>query len=455
MDVNVKFVSDSAERRRIQNRLAQRKFREKRRRVADNAVLETPQDPNGAFKAPSQSTSTPNNTDDFPINSLHSLSSRLAVPLSLPETPIAIPELGLVDNFDIDTIDHFWSQIDHDLSLPLSDPSVQPSLPTNFTQSKPSDPPSHQAPSNNTTSTHSSWLSRSGDSRSLQSHRRTSDSDIRPESPDLQLPKSHSDDTVLELITSARNDKGWISTLHIAAQKGHERIVRVLLLRGNMDANKQDSDGRTPLIHAVIENHASVVRLILSHGARIGVCDCDGRSALHWAVLHQRLEILQQLLYHRAKYEPSLDLDAYDNAGWTPLHMSVDRAFEAGVLLLLQGVSTHCETNDKPTYYNRSVFYIPDPRYENHMTNSTIGERLIIARDNVRKDLPGLITAYRKITAPPGYSINSIATNIKHARVRDTLEPNAIVRAWRDSLCFINVDVYLDPADPLGVICEH
>jgi ankyrin repeat protein len=104
-----------------------------------------------------------------------------------------------------------------------------------------------------------------------------------------------------------------------------------------MDVNNQDSDGRTPLIHAIIENHDSVVRLLLSHGARIGVYDREGRSGLHWAVLHRRFGILQHLLDHRAKYERSLDLDAYDNAGWTPLHMSVDRAFEAGVLMLLQG----------------------------------------------------------------------------------------------------------------------
>lgn len=65
--------------------------------------------------------------------------------------------------------------------------------------------------------------------------------------------------------------------------------------------------------------------------------DREGRSGLHWAVLHRRLGILQHLLDHRAKYERSLVLDAYDNAGWTPLHMSVDRAFETGVVMLLQG----------------------------------------------------------------------------------------------------------------------
>ncbi|KAJ6127921.1 hypothetical protein N7471_009138 [Penicillium samsonianum] len=341
MDANVQFMRDTVERRRTQNRLAQRKFREKKRKGAENAVLETSQNPNGAIRALSQATSTASINGDFPISSLPSFPSALptqAGALSPNEIPIASTEPEPVVNFDLDAIDQFWYQTNNDFSFPLSDPSpVQSSLAqTNFTKNKSPGPALRKAPSDTTTSDNSRSHSRPGDNHNLTLYRRTSYSDILPESPAPQLPQSYNDDTVLELITSARNDKGWISTLHIAAQKGHERIVRVLLLRGSMDANKQDSDGRTPLIHAVIENHDSVVRLLLSHGARIGVYDCDGRSALHWAVLHQRLDILQLLLEHRTKYERSLDLDVYDNTGWTPLHMAVDRAFEAGVLMLLQ-----------------------------------------------------------------------------------------------------------------------
>ncbi|KAJ5153718.1 uncharacterized protein N7500_009157 [Penicillium coprophilum] len=328
MDVNTQFMTDTAERRRTQNRLAQRKFREKKRKVAHNAVLETPQEPSGNFRASSQSASSEKNNGNLVLSSLPSFANALPrlAENSPNHIPIASTESGPSNNFDLDAIDQFLYQTNDDFSF----------LVDGFYPQQPPDFALHKTPSNATTSTHSSPLSRFGDNNNPPLHRRTSDSDIRPENPGPQLPKSYNDDTVLELITSARHDKGWIGTLHIAAQKGHENIVRVLLLRGNMDANKQDSDGRTPLIHAIIENHESVVRLLLSHGARIGVYDCDGRSALHWAVLHRRLGILRQLLDHRAKYECWLDLDAYDKAGWTPLHMSVDRAFEAGILMLLQ-----------------------------------------------------------------------------------------------------------------------
>ncbi|KAJ5817313.1 hypothetical protein N7447_009546 [Penicillium robsamsonii] len=345
---NVHCMADAAERRRTQNRLAQRKSRgivgiEKKRRIGNNAILQTPQEPNGTFRAPSQSTPTVDNNGDFLMDSLPSFEGALTIPggaFPPNEIPIASTQPEPVEDFDLDAIDQFLYQSNTNFCSLLSDSlPVQSSLAgTNFPQSKSPDTASPKIPSNSAESDHSKLFCRHGDSRRLPLCRRTSDSNIRPESPgpELEIPQSHNDDTVLELITSARSDKGWISTLHIAAQKGNERIVRVVLLRGNMDANKQDSDGRTPLIHAIIENHDSVVRLLLSHGARIGVYDCDGRSALHWAVLHRRLGILQQLLDHRAKYESSLDLDVYDNSGWTPLHMSVNRAFEAGILLLLQ-----------------------------------------------------------------------------------------------------------------------
>lgn len=172
------------------------------------------------------------------------------------------------------------------------------------------------------------------ESSSLQ--RRTSDSNLIPSTPahDL-LPSHHNDDSLVGLITFSKQ-KGWMAALHIAAQRGHEQILRVLLQRGNMDVNQQDSDGRTPLLHAVMQNHEPVVRLLLTQGTQIGILDCDGRSGIHWAVLRRNLSILQLLLKHRDEYEPMLAIDMYDNTGWTPLHMAIVRAFEPAMLLLMQ-----------------------------------------------------------------------------------------------------------------------
>ena len=127
---------------------------------------------------------------------------------------------------------------------------------------------------------------------------------------------------------------GWLSPLHIAAQKGHNRIARILL-QHIIDCNEKDSDGLTPLMLAVIGGHEDVVRSLLSYGARIG--DVDGQqrpSALHWAVLHRRETLLRVLLNHCVD-ERAL-VDSYDDFGRTPLHIAIDTDFETGVLILLQ-----------------------------------------------------------------------------------------------------------------------
>ncbi|KAJ5777233.1 hypothetical protein N7520_000479 [Penicillium odoratum] len=236
MDANVQLMSDSAKRRRDQNRLAQRKFRgehpvsskcqavsiiplirvsltEKKRWAAHNVALEASQS--------HQSISTVNNVE-IPINSLPAFPN--AVPrrtgtLSPNEIQITSTRPGPIEHLDLDAIHPLWDHINADLSFPSDSLPLQPSLAhANFPHSDSSSPTSHTALSNSASSNHMRSLSQSENSHSPPFQRRTSDSDIRPDGQCLQLPHSHKDDTVLELITSARSDKGWIGALHIAAQ---------------------------------------------------------------------------------------------------------------------------------------------------------------------------------------------------------------------------------------------
>ena len=132
---------------------------------------------------------------------------------------------------------------------------------------------------------------------------------------------------------------GWLSALHIAAQKGHDRIARALL-QHHAECNVKDSDGFTPLIYAVIGGYKDVVGVLLSHGARIEATDDQRRSALHWAVVHRREVLLKVLLECCARTRAPLD--GYDNNGRTALHLAVETDFEAGVRLLLQfGANIH------------------------------------------------------------------------------------------------------------------
>ncbi|ROW10588.1 hypothetical protein VMCG_01992 [Cytospora schulzeri] len=156
-----------------------------------------------------------------------------------------------------------------------------------------------------------------------------------------------------------------------ADSAGHDRIIHMLLRQQpGMDPDAPDSDGRTPLMHAVVAGHPAVVRALLAAGARCDAVDHMQRSVLHLAVLYRREQVLRLLLVefgtgagagdgaddggHRAGpggqgggggpvvlhglVEAGFGflLDAYDADGNTPLHLAVAEGFEVGVAMLLR-----------------------------------------------------------------------------------------------------------------------
>ncbi|KAL4797846.1 ankyrin repeat-containing domain protein [Aspergillus venezuelensis] len=184
---------------------------------------------------------------------------------------------------------------------------------------------------------HSGTVASPGIAPGISSH---AERESRPQDLDYNPSRDVSGTTIMNAANGSTNTekgKGWLSTMHIAAQKGHDRLLHVFLEQGNMDPNSSDSDGRTPLFYAAIGGHTSAVRLLLSNGSRVSHLDNDRRTVLHWVSQYQRLEVLRVLLEHWSQNErDSCDINAYDDHGWNPLHLAVERGFEEGVLLLIQ-----------------------------------------------------------------------------------------------------------------------
>jgi ankyrin repeat protein len=114
-----------------------------------------------------------------------------------------------------------------------------------------------------------------------------------------------------------------------AAQRGHEAIVQLLLEKG-ADPAAADEDGSTPLHLASGRGHAEVVKLLLEKGADPTAADKDGRTPLYWASGRGRAEVVKLLL------EKGDDLAAANKYGSTPLHLASGRGRAEVVKLLLE-----------------------------------------------------------------------------------------------------------------------
>jgi ankyrin repeat protein len=101
------------------------------------------------------------------------------------------------------------------------------------------------------------------------------------------------------------------ATLMCAAYYG-KHWAAVLLLRRGACCDAPNRYGNTPLMWAVIRDHALILRLLVGYGADVNFVGQDGWTALHWAVQRARPAMAQYLVQSGAR------LDIKNDVGLTP-----------------------------------------------------------------------------------------------------------------------------------------
>lgn len=102
---------------------------------------------------------------------------------------------------------------------------------------------------------------------------------------------------IQELITRDAVDTAnasGLTPLHIACAAGRVEAID-LLLRNGASINKLDSNGRSPLIHAVIGNHLAVIMRLLDRYPNLQIADRTGATALDYAKANKKESIIQVL----------------------------------------------------------------------------------------------------------------------------------------------------------------
>jgi ankyrin repeat protein len=119
--------------------------------------------------------------------------------------------------------------------------------------------------------------------------------------------------------------------LFSAAATGNTASLEELLSSQPTAVSRHSPDGWTALALAAHFNQVDAARLLLKHGADLGVRsrNSNGNTPLHAALAGRGLETARLLLGAGA------DVNAADAAGWTPLHLAADSGDAELVLLVL------------------------------------------------------------------------------------------------------------------------
>lgn len=128
--------------------------------------------------------------------------------------------------------------------------------------------------------------------------------------------------TRVDFETTSVRGRWKLSSIHLAAMRGHARVVN-LLLENDASPDEADSMGRTALHHAAAHSHHDLVNQLLSkHEVFVNPVDKNGETPLSRAAELGHIDVVYKLLEYDAR------ADLRNNFGHTALDLANRRIDE-------------------------------------------------------------------------------------------------------------------------------
>ncbi|KAK6596135.1 ankyrin repeat-containing protein [Botrytis cinerea] len=147
---------------------------------------------------------------------------------------------------------------------------------------------------------------------------------------------------LLETIHPDINDwQDGRTPLSLAAEHGHEAIVKILLNTGQVKVDIRDHFNKSPLHWAAKHGHEAIVKILLNTGqVKVDIRDHFNKSPLHWAAENGYQAVVKLLLE-----TDQIEVDSKGYHHYAPLFLAAKNGHAAVVKLLLE--SEQFEINSK------------------------------------------------------------------------------------------------------------
>ncbi|KAK6105831.1 Ankyrin repeats (3 copies) family protein [Brugia pahangi] len=138
--------------------------------------------------------------------------------------------------------------------------------------------------------------------------------------------------------------------LHLAAQQGHIAVVGMLLSRSTQQQHAKDWRGRTSLHLAAMNGHYEMVSLLIAQGSNINVMDQNGWTGMHYATQAGHLNVIKLFV------KSSADAQAETKEGKVPLcFAAAHNHVDCLRYLLKQNHDTHALMDDRKFIFDLMV----------------------------------------------------------------------------------------------------
>jgi hypothetical protein len=140
-------------------------------------------------------------------------------------------------------------------------------------------------------------------------------------------------------------DKYGPKPLYMAAYKGHDVVVQMLLKMPNINVNKTENNEFTPLYIAAYKGHIEVVKMLLTMpNIDVNKANNHGLTPLFGAAYKGHIEVVKMLLTM-----PNIDVNKANNHGHTPLYRVVGKGHDAVVKALIEKGAARINDKSKVT----------------------------------------------------------------------------------------------------------